>query len=804
MRGLLCTLLSLAACSGELVGDRPLPDHTRVGEALSKGLPELLDFESLEPIWEGSQSKEDVLALLYQRGDFKKILELSEEIKPTAEIAFLRAEAHSRLGSYEAADLAYAQAFELAEDPAFAARVRYNQAHSALIHGQVEASSRLLQPLTEEKSWLGSAARVLSARVLLTAGNYAEAIALLEDIEQPNELAEIAKYLSAFAQVRTGQSETALRNLQSLSSSGTLAEEGALLKAWAQFELGETELSFRTLTPLIGQELDQSSARGLALILTQIVRADPSLNAELGDLLQPSVREAVGSLFNAKVLSGSDTFKPFACVVYAHILWRTPDRRPEARELLKLVQTAYPDSFAGDFAALVESEIDSTMSFEERSLLFERLLQENTEGALRRRALFSQAGLVREWNPPQARNLYAEVAVGGSDELAKNALFNARLLGLTSTPGVADKLAAEKSAEDRDLELEAALRSKGISSSSAAETLRTYLIKVPDGPQAVEVRTALVQNLIGGGPAELVQAEALLEDEGSVIEQRSLLTAKLLEKQGKLTEAIELLERSLADTSSSPLYEERLKLSELYTKAGQFNKARLSLRSLVQDTDKAPEAQEAAYFLSALNAVRSGTVQAREEALELYSKVISFDGPLRSLAAIERLSDLAQLGRTEKAYQESIDLLPDTARLFPYEERVLQLLSELARRDPKIADRCIDELLERLNGGKGRPLWLRTLAECYLFRANSEQRGPHDLREAILYFDTVLDAGLSQTASREVAESAGIKLIAILESQERWEAALRAAERTAKLEGPNLGDVRETRQLLKLRVTALR
>lgn len=498
----------------------------------------------------------------------------------------------------------------------------------------------------------------------------------------------------------------------------------------------------------------------------------------------------------------------------------TPSAKEESELLMQRLRLLAPGHFLipKSLLTLAGWKLGDGMG-DEASALLETLRRNAKSPQIKGEAAFSNAlEAYRNGDSELAGSLFAEAAelLEGNDREA--AAFNSALslsdgddsLSLTIQnlePEAAKKL-------EIDLKLEKALSED--SPEKAKAMLDEFLRANPDHPRADEARLAIAEAALASAPPDLSMAQAQLDtldtsagELPAAMEARlALARLRLLDLSGNREGTIALAEKiaeGYPDSATSS--EASLVLGKTLFRAGQYNKARLTLEKLAS-SEPGTQRSQAALLLAARSAALGATAQSREEGLALFDKTMATDGPLAALALLEKARLLIDLNRLpaaieslEKAYAEKS---PDDPSRLPTGLLLAEAIYARGDSDPSslsealaIYDSLVDLTKDNLSS-YFRLQYLRGLTlEKLPDAADPTKTRLAEARDA--YF-SVLDRPADPPPPEwEWFGRSGFRLLSILENERDWIAAIAIAEKIASFGGPRSEEAATRARQLRLK-----
>ena len=497
----------------------------------------------------------------------------------------------------------------------------------------------------------------------------------------------------------------------------------------------------------------------------------------------------------------------------------TADSRVEALRLFKRLRLEYPDHALAIRSLYQQARwlLDSR-SVDQAFTILDTLRSSSESPQLRGEAAFIEArAATTSGDPKQAIQLFDEAAdmlVGSESRAAKLQAAIARLRSGEFQTVKLNIANGEKSNREleADIELEQALVTAA--PAVAKQALKEFFSRFPDHPRAPEARLAAAEAALSDAVPDLELARTQLE-----------LLAAMPERSASLSAArIALAKLRIADLSNDPMHtiavaqsiigsfpaspvaaEAELTLGRNLFQTGNYNAARLVLGKLAT-SETNPARSQTAWLLAARAAALGATPQSKDEALVLFDKAIAANGPVSSLAILEKARHLIDIYRLEDAAA----LLRKWTAMIP-ENDPLQLpagllLAEALYAQGSTRDQLLVEALavydKLLVQATNQPALLNRLQ--YLRGSTLEQlpdeKDPTQKREkqAFQAYHAVLET-TSSPAEWEYFERCGFRALALLEKSERWPVAISLAKKIASFHGPRADEAAARASQLQLK-----
>jgi len=484
----------------------------------------------------------------------------------------------------------------------------------------------------------------------------------------------------------------------------------------------------------------------------------------------------------------------------------TADAKAEARRLMTRLRLENPDHplvnpSLYQLAAWYLAEGKKEAAF---SLLEMLRDASHSPASIKGEAAFLEAGTAYNSNDlKQASQLFEEAASSLTKEAATAARFNASISKLRQSDLkgyqlIFDQALATDPELATNLELEQALSTPDPTAQKAA--IEKFLAIHPDHPRAAEARLALVEAALGIPTPDLPFARTQLEEWAANPElfktlppvKLDLIRLRIADLSKDSAATLQLATKILTDYPTDPsLPGVTLTLGRTLFEAKDYNQARLTLEKLANaDTD--PQRAQAAWLLAARSAALVGTASSKEEAIVLFDRAIGMEGPLVSIASLEKADHLiANLGRTQEAstfLEKWFDSLPtdDNLRL-PAGLLLGQALYAQGADDQNSLEKALEVYDALLPFADSYPALIHRLQYLrgLVLERLPDPKDPGKKREnqAFIAYYSVLETKQAPP-EWEYFELCGFKALSLLEKSARWAAAIATAEKIASFKGP--------------------
>jgi predicted negative regulator of RcsB-dependent stress response len=497
----------------------------------------------------------------------------------------------------------------------------------------------------------------------------------------------------------------------------------------------------------------------------------------------------------------------------------TPESRAEAKLLLHRLRVENPGHPAASRALyqLARWLLDAG-STDQAFAILDTFRDTAKSPALQGEAAFLKARVAcQNGDSKQAIQLFDEAAIALTGDQARAAKLQAAITRLRSgdlrgTTLIQQQGGPPDTALEADLELERALSSTP--ASAARSALEEFLTRFPDHARAPEARLAALEAALASVPPDLAFAKAQSEiltaaaEKSVALPAPRLALARLhLSDLSNDSAAAIAAAQSIIDTyPAEPAAEEAaLTLGRNLFQTGSYNPARLVLEKLAAAAPNPARAQ-AAWLLAARSAALGGTPQSKEEALILFDKAIETQGPVSSIAALEKarhLIDIYRLAEASAFLAKWTKSLPaDDPLHLPAGLLLGEALYAQGSGNPASLVEALAVYDKLLAHAKTHPALFNRLQ--YLRGTTLEQlpdeKDPAKKREkqAFQAYHSVLETTMPP-AEWEYFERCGFRALALLEKAGRWPVAITVAKKIASFKGPRAEEAATRASQLQLK-----
>jgi outer membrane protein assembly factor BamD (BamD/ComL family) len=682
-------------------------------------------------------------------------------------------------------------------------------------------------------------ARLESADILLSQGRAEEALTAIPPLNvrmTPRQSAR-AELLRAQAQLEKGEHKAAegifsalLAKAQDDPAFNAYRHEAAVGLARAQLAAGNREAAIDGLIAFIEDERE-SPKIGLAVptlldCLPATPDADDVILTRLREWCPPPVIKAPAMIAGGNGSSGvwpatpaeGDELGTQALYHLALGLRRegSAASKDQARRLLTRLRLDFPEHPLAERALLESARWDLADGRNEQAAAALAALDGSTSApALRAEASISAASSAFTAGDFALAASESEKAAALLDgDARRGTTLNAAMARLAAGDLPAfQKLAADPAAQGQvktELELERSLFLASRRDSNAVATLDRFILDHPDHPRLPEARLAAALAALEATPADLAFATAQLDslspEQAGELPPASLALARIniAGREMRWADAVELAQAFLSSFPTDPRRNEfRFELGYAHYQNGDYNDARLELAKLAADAPDALQA-EAALLIAARASALVATPEAKLESLGLFDKVIARKGDLAEAA---RLMKARSLGPADAA-KELQPWFEQMKKGHPLRLRVgLELgdaLYNSAATDPAPLTQALkiyETLLAEL------PADSRDRPEIEYLRGRvleqlPDPKLPTKKREAEaldVYFSVLQSASRQAPADWRWVDRCGVRALSLLESAQRWEAAIGVADMHKKLASPGAKVAEARSRELKLK-----
>lgn len=678
--------------------------------------------------------------------------------------------------------------------------------------------------------------------ILLDLGKTVEARALQATLtDVPEGLKSFASFLDGqlmLAEDRFGEAEAVFTGLLATPDGQTLTRHNlaAIGKADALAGLGNTAEATESLlsfiqsnpeTPLLEPMFD----RIISWFPKKMLTADHPTLVRLSEWLPKAPPASIGYLCTDApyaAIEWSDSGRMvsdlaiFSLYARASGLYRigTELSGKEAALLMRRIRVIAPMHFLTPRSLMTlarwkmeEGEQDQAFA------IFDTLRLTAKSPLIRGEAAYLDARIAFEkGDKALASTLFEEAAALLEGVNGESAQFNSALARLSADPSATVLIQNENPETAAKLQTDLALEKALLAATpdTAKAALDAFLTANPVHPRASEARLAITEAALNSVPPDLSLARAQIEtlrasDPPLPTDQtpRLLLAElRLFDLSGEKEKAIELAKNIIAGNPETPASSEAsLVMGKSLFDSGNYNEARLVLEKLAA-SEPGTQRSQAALLLAARSAALGATAQSREEALAIFDKAIGIDGPLRSLARLEKARLNIDLNRLPVAIESLREAYKEAAPDDPSRLPTGLMLAEAiyARGDTvpgslEEALKVYDELLGLTASNPAQYFRLQYLRGLTLEKLpDPEDPTKTRLGDALSAYFSVLDRpGHPPPPEWEWFERSGFRALALLENANRWQAAISIAGKIASFKGPRSEEAATRARQLQLK-----
>jgi len=670
-----------------------------------------------------------------------------------------------------------------------------------------ENARALMPKQTQIPLGLKSTIDFLEARILLAEGKPAEAGAIFNDLVANPE-----------GQTSTRHSHAVIGQADSLAARDNKAEAMELLLAFIQ-ERPSTPM----LEPIFRRVIEWLPTEIITAAHPTLVRLEewtPQIPPRYDGLVNtgPGTAQAVWPIASTEI-KDLGIFALHAKAIGLHRI-DSIIAKQQAQRLLQRILLLAPSHFLAQNALLTLAKWHLEAGERDHAFaLFDSLQQTATSPLIKGEAIFYDAKIAFEAGDQElAAKLFNQAAELLRGKNRENALLNSALATLnegesgailitTEDPETAAKLNTE-------LTLERALAKRDPKEAKAA--LDSFLTSNPDHPRTAEARLAIIEAALATSPPDLSLAQAQLDTieaqenplPAKQISRLALAELRILDEQEKTEETVAMAEEIIKRFPGTKAESDAsLIMGKSLFRSGNYNQARLILEKL-SNSQPGTQLSQASLLLAARSAALGATVQSREEALALFDQTIAIDGPLRSLAILEKARLNIDLNRIDTAIESLTSAYDATSPQDPSRLPTGLLLGEAvyARGDsnPESLQKSLEIYNDLISLSVNNPAQFFRLQ--YLRGLTLEKVPDPDaptqtrLKDALAAYFSVLDRSVEPAPPEwEWFERSGFRALTLLENAKRWQAAISIAEKIASFGGPRAEEASTRARDLRLK-----
>ncbi len=733
----------------------------------------------------------------------------------------------------------------IAEQPShpFIREAALTSASLYLSLGLPDKSLKILKLLeTSNKSSDRIDAAFHQAEILIDLGEYEQARNhFLKVKEVPKHLIPTAKFLDATLTLTEGKAADAEVIFTELlakpdGQSTTRYNLAAIGKADALASQNKQTIATQFLLTFI-QEHPETTAlepmfrRIIDWLPNPIITTDHPTLVQLAEWIPATLPPSSG-LINTETATAAaalpvksdeiDDLSAFAIYARAIGLNRidNPTAKVEARLLMQRILELAPNHFLAPKALFELAKWHLQANEPQQAFaLLDSLRQTTKSNIIKGEATFLDAKIAYEQGEKDlAISLFDEASNLLSEENRNRSQLNSALVRLDESNRESltiqneDPVTAEKLNTELALEKALTLRDAG----KARLALDAFLTQHPNHPRAIEARMKIIDAALHTSPPDLSLAKAQLETIKSSASpltdlQNSHLAItelRLLDALKQPDQAIALAKQIVEKFPGTPHESEALMiLGKSHFRSEKYNEARLYFEKIAK-SNPGTQRSQAAFLLAARSAALGATTQSREEALKLFDQAIAINGPLSSLAILEKARlniDLNQLDTAIKSLTDAYQKIsPEDPSRLPTGLLLSEAIYARGDSDPESLLKALEIYNHLVEISANKPAqyiriqYLRGLTLEKLPDPN--QPGQTRMSDALAAYFSVLDRPVDPAPPEwEWFERSGFRALTILENAERWQAAISVAEKIASFGGPRAGDAADRARQLRLK-----
>jgi TolA-binding protein len=384
-------------------------------------------------------------------------------------------------------------------------------------------------------------------------------------------------------------------------------------------------------------------------------------------------------------------------------------------------------------------------------------------------------------------------------EALRGATLNAAVARLAAgdLPGF-ESLVSARGKDPRiadDLALERALYLTANRDPGALAELDRFILDHPQHPRLAEARLAAAHAALDASPPDVAFAKAQLEsiapEQALKLPRADLALAgiRLAEREKRWTDAAGLAAAFVKEYPADPgVNAVRFELGCALFEDKDYNDARLALGEVAKAQPGSPQAAPA-LFLAGRAAALVGTSQAQEESLATFDTLIATNGPLADVARLEKARVLITLKRLDAAAAELQPWFESMKKDGPLRVTTGLLLGDAlynsAGSDTAKLERAqalYEELLAGLPADSPRRFEIEYRRGLVIEQL---PRTPETSDKVLdVYYSVLQAAAKSPPADWQWVDKCGVRARGLLESLQKWEAAIGVAQKHAMLPSP--------------------
>jgi TolA-binding protein len=799
----LLATVPLAAQSGKPAPDNPAakrPEYRQAVQALKDRLPEVAVARLKKLLASGSLRSADegpvkllLAEALVRTGSADEALAAAAapETRDLPEAGFWRGAAMAQLQRYAEAEQEFAA---LPPDSKYATEAAFSRASVLRALGQTENALALLRPLAASKEMdTAQRAALWSAEIMLAAARPASEISALLPEQVTGRYAAQFRYLRARLALAGGSAKTAAEEFAALSEGGRgipplLAHAAALGRARALQLLGQKAEALGVIEKLIGMT-PTPPGEVLLTAFDAFEKLNVPPGAEADNFLKIWAKSEDADLSTLARLAAAAALE-------------ASGRIPEALAACQALSNDAAQSPWLPWVLLREAKLSLADGNRAAvAAIMERMAPMTASPGVRAWAawLKGSAAFDAQQFAAAAKEFTQAAAEAPDLESKAVAAFDAALAELQS--GVADPQAplalldsiggTPSRVAGAEFHLERALYMAAAGMAGARDGLTAFVEALPQHPRKFQALAALVELALQETPpraeeinARLAAAEAAAGDPASretAAWLRVLAAEKTVPPDEYVKAAVAFIESWPQSERRAPL---RMRLGEMYYRRQNFAAARQQWEQLAKDEPQHAHA-EAALFWAARAALQTLGRNSSDEAIALWEQVYKRGGALKLEARLQ----VALLKQRRNDHAGALQILDGILATRPPPDPATRRQALCSRGEILVARSKGAESL-----AQGLAAFDEVVADPQMLRVWKHEAlvRKGDCLEQIKRPDEALEAWHAVLSEPPGAsgdddywyQSAGRKVVRMLEESQRYEDAVVIAEKMAAVPGP--------------------
>lgn len=763
-----------------------------------------------------------------QATDALELLE-SKELTEIPSTPIWKAEALASLGRFQDAEETLS---EIKQTHELFSHTQLARARIQMALNKTNDAVTTLNTLSESKVVaVKNKANLLVSEIYIGQGRFELATKSLDNVDSQNATAaKLKEYLRARLLLSEGKAQEAISQLQSLITAPELLSERIfraciLTLSDAQAADKQTDSAINTLSEYINDHPDSTFIQPFFMRLTQLLPEETPLDhptlikfrewseqAIVNDnpltpvgasaatpLITPpspeiqNDRATLALYYRAKLLARSSNAANHvrALSLFARLRALQPSQYFLPNELyLKLSSSSLLDTAYLHLKQNKPAQATYTLEAMEKVAFSPKLKD---------RASYLRGFLLaKELRYEEALTAFNFARLSSSSDISSAASINAGIMSLLSSNLEAFEKIASSHDKQKNLRtsllLERALWKSSIGDVSGRSDLESFIIANPDHPRENEARLALAAACVDIAPADLVLAKAQLElistrlttePDQLVITRIGIRAEELAQEWATVITTAESYINSFPNSPNVPSI--MLKKGQALYHNEDFNASR---RVFQEIANKYPDSPLKLYadFYAAMAARLGGTTQSREECISMFQAIIDSSHPLSSEARIQQSRMLIDLRRYKEA-EKALTPLQKNAQVSLRRDAGI-LLADCLHRQGAIDSSKYQEAVNIYNNLLAEknlsPSWNHRI---HYLRGQTYESMKLRGKALDSYLDVILRVDKANPTANASEEwfwfyRCGFKALAMLEADQRWEAAVKLARRIAAFKGP--------------------